>query len=155
MLFDPTTDSQYNNVLQTPIILNHTYFNAVIDTGSTFSLLQQKNWQRLRRNDEHLIKSTQTFMLANGQNQQTRGKVLWECEVYGVKLAVTFYVMNDGDLAVPVILGLDFIKEAKVTIDFSSSRIYLPDANTSHPIFFNELHENAAIQFYAAQGVLI
>ncbi len=152
MLFDPTTDSQYNNVLQTPIILNHTYFNAVIDTGSTFSLLQQKNWQRLRRNDEHLIKSTQTFMLANGQNQRTQGKVLWECEVYGVKLAVTFYVMNDGDLAVPVILGLDFIKEAKVTIDFSSSRIYLPDANTSHPIFFNELHENAAIQFYAAQG---
>ncbi len=152
MLFDPTIDSQNNNVLQTPIILIHTYFNTVIDTGSTFSLLQQKIWQRLRRNDEHLIKSTQTFMLANGQNQRTQGKVLWECEIYGVKFAVTFYVMNDEDLAVPVILGLDFLKEAEVTIDFNSSHVYFPDSNTSHPICFNEPHENAAIQFYAAQG---
>ncbi len=68
MHFDPATNSQYNNILQTPIILNHTYFNAVIDTGSPFSLLQQKNWQGLRRN-YHLIQSTQTFMLANVQNQ--------------------------------------------------------------------------------------
>ncbi len=152
MLFDPATNSQYNNVLQTPVILNHTYFNAVIDTGSTFSLLQQQIWQRLRRNDEQLIQSTQTFMLANGQNQRTQGKVIWECEIYGVKLAVTFYVMDDEDLAVPVILGLDFLKEAKVTIDFHSSRVYLPDSKTSHPICFNEPHDNGAIQFYAAQG---
>lgn len=91
-------------------------------------------------------------MLTNGQSQRTQGKVRWECEIYEVKLAVTFYVMNDEDLAVPVILGLDFLKEAKVTIDFNSSRVYLPDSNSSHPICFNELPENAAIQFYAAQA---
>ncbi len=38
-----------------------------------------------------------------------------------------------------------FFKEAKVTIDFHSSRVYLPDFKTSHPICLNEP------QFYAAQ----
>ncbi|XP_039506983.1 uncharacterized protein LOC120462416 [Pimephales promelas] len=77
MFIDPTFSSQCNNVLQAPIILNHSYFNAVIDTGSTFSLLQHKVWQRLRRRDEQLTRSAQTFMLANGQSQKTQGKILW------------------------------------------------------------------------------
>ncbi|GAA6094206.1 uncharacterized protein LOC125145182 [Tachysurus ichikawai] len=60
--------------------------------------------------------------------------------------------MDDENLAVSVILGLDFLKEAKLTIDFNASRIYLPDANSSHPMCFNKMHEHAATQFYAAQG---
>lgn len=72
MLMDPTFSSQCNNVLQAPIILNHSYFNAVIDTGSTFSLMQQNVWQRLRKKDEQLTRSAQTFMLANGQSENSR-----------------------------------------------------------------------------------
>ncbi|GAA6081372.1 uncharacterized protein LOC125141175 [Tachysurus ichikawai] len=60
--------------------------------------------------------------------------------------------MGDENLAVPVILGLDFLKKAKLTIDFNASRIYLPDANSSHPMCFNKMHKHVATQFYAAQG---
>ncbi|XP_073808802.1 adenosylhomocysteinase isoform X1 [Danio rerio] len=148
MLIDPCL---CDNVLQAPVILNHSYFNAVIDTGSTFSLLQKKLWERLKKKDEQLTRSDQTFMLANGQSQKTLGKVLWACEIYGVKHEVTFHVMDDDSLAVPVILGLDFLKKAKVTIDFNVSRIYLPDANSSHPVCFNKTTEHAAVKFYAAQ----
>ena len=57
MLLDPAAGSQCNNVLQAPLVLNHSFFNAVIDTGSTFSLMQQKVWQRLKRKDELLTKA--------------------------------------------------------------------------------------------------
>lgn len=60
--------------------------------------------------------------------------------------------MDDENLSVPVILGLDFLKEAKLTIDFNVSRIYLPDANSSHPMCFTKMHEHTAVQFNAAQG---
>lgn len=153
MLIDPAAGgSQCNNVLQAPLVLNYLFFNAVTDTGSTFSLMQQKVWQRLQRKDELLTRSAQTFMLANGQSQKTQGKILWECEMYGSKHEVTFYVMNDEDLAVPIILGLNFLKEAKVTIDFNASRISLPDTNSSHPMSFNKMHKHPAVRFYAAQG---
>ncbi|KAI2663134.1 Transposon Ty3-G Gag-Pol polyprotein [Labeo rohita] len=152
MFVDPAFNSHCNNVLQAPLILKHSYFNAVIDTGSTFSLLQEKVWQRLRQKDEQLTKSAQMFMLANGQSQKTQGKVCWQCEIYGVKQEITFYVMEDENLAVPVILGVDFLKKAGVVIDFNASRVYLPDVNSSHPMCFNDVHEPASIQFYVAQG---
>ncbi|RXN25827.1 gastrula zinc finger -like protein [Labeo rohita] len=114
--------------------------------------LSEKVWQRLRQKDEQLTKSAQTFMLANGQSQKTQGKVCWQCEIYGVKQEITFYVMEDENLAVPVILGVDFLKKAGVVIDFNASRVYLPDVNSSHPMCFNDVHEPASIQFYVAQG---
>ncbi|XP_073731162.1 retrovirus-related Pol polyprotein from transposon opus [Misgurnus anguillicaudatus] len=153
MLMDPTPSSHNSSVLQTSIILNQCYFNAVIDTGSTFSLLQHRVWQRLKRKDELLTKSSQTFMLANGQSQRTQGKIVWECEIYGVKRDVTFYVMDNENLAVPVILGLDFLKEAKVVIDFNSSCVYVPDASSNHPMCFSEPQEVANVKFYAAQSI--
>lgn len=152
MLIDP---SLCDNVLQAPVILNYSYFNAVIDTGSTFSLLQKKAWQRLKKKYEQLTRSDQTFMLANGQSQKTQVKVLGACEIYRVKHEVTFEVihviMDDDSLAVPVIVCLDFLKKAKVTIDLNVSRIYLSDANISHPVCFNKINEPAAVKFYAAQ----
>ncbi len=41
MLLDPTSNSQCNCALQVTIVLNPSFFNAVINTGSNFSLLQQ------------------------------------------------------------------------------------------------------------------
>lgn len=79
IFIDPTFSSQWNKVLQAPIIFIHSYFN---DTGSTFSLLKQNVWQRLRKRDEQLTRSAQTFMLANGQSQKTRGKAFWERDIY-------------------------------------------------------------------------
>ncbi|RXN19012.1 gastrula zinc finger -like protein [Labeo rohita] len=114
--------------------------------------LSEKVWQRLRQKDEQLTKSAQMFMLANGQSQKTQGKVCWQCEIYGVKQEITFYVMEDENLAVPVILGVDFLKKAGVVIDFNASRVYLPDVNSSHPMCFNDVHEPASIPFYVAQG---
>ncbi len=73
MLLDPNSNSQCNSVLQAPIVLNHSFFNAVIDTGSPFSLMQQEVWQRLKRKDENLTRSAQTFMLANGQSKKNSG----------------------------------------------------------------------------------
>ncbi len=73
MLLEPNSNSQCNSVLQAPIVLNHSFFNAVIDTGSNFSLMQQEVWQRLKRKDEHLTRNAQTFMLANGQSKKNSG----------------------------------------------------------------------------------
>lgn len=53
--------------LQLSVTINHTNFNAIIDTGSTFSIVQQKIWKKLsRKGTDQFSASNQNFILANG-----------------------------------------------------------------------------------------
>ncbi|XP_050957969.1 activity-regulated cytoskeleton-associated protein-like, partial [Labeo rohita] len=81
--------------LQTSITINHNFINAVIDTGSTYSLIQEKVWKMLKPQAKCLPPSTQTFMLANGHRQKAVGKVRESCEVQGKTFEVQFYVLKD------------------------------------------------------------
>ncbi|RXN25058.1 Retrovirus-related Pol poly from transposon [Labeo rohita] len=123
--------------LQTSITINHKFINAVIDTGNTYSLIQEKVWKMLKPQAKCLPPSTQTFMLANGHRQKAVGKVRESCEVQGKTFEVQFYVLKDGDLAVPIILGLDFLKLSRMVIDFNSDQFYFPDVDTAPNIPFN------------------
>ncbi len=49
MLMDhPNAEKGYQN-LQLPVTIKHTSINAIIDTGSTFSLVQYKIWKKLKK----------------------------------------------------------------------------------------------------------
>ncbi len=114
MLMDhPNAKKGYQN-LQLSVTIKHTNINAIIDTGSTFSLVQYKIWKKLnKKGDDQFTTSKQSFILANGQSQKAIGKVRWMCEIKEEKFEVEFFVMEDKDLAVSVILGLDFLQKSK------------------------------------------
>lgn len=57
------------------VIKGHQY-RAILDTGSTYSLVQESCWKRLKSNREVLQSSRgQSFSLANGYVQSALGKV--------------------------------------------------------------------------------
>ncbi len=63
--------------LSLPISINNYRCQAVLDTGSTYSLLQESCWKRLKSSTETLQSSRgQTFSLANGHVQTAIGKVI-------------------------------------------------------------------------------
>lgn len=110
MLVDQHNAGKGYRALQLPVTINH--IDAIIDTGSTFSIVQKKIWKELtKKGSDQFSISHQNFILANGQCQKAIGKVRWMCEIKEEKFEVDFFVMEDKDLAVSVILGLDFLKK--------------------------------------------
>lgn len=64
------------------------------DTGSTFSIVQKAAWKELnKKGSDQFTTTNQSFMLANGQSQTA--------------IITELFLMEDKDLSVPVILGLD------------------------------------------------
>lgn len=128
MLVDHHNASQGYRALQLPVTINHTNIDAIIDTGSTFSIVQRKIWKELsKEKSDQFTTSNQNFILANGQCQKAIGKVRLMCEIKEEKIEVDFFVMEDKDLAVSVILGLDFLKKSKMVLDFNTLHFHLPE----------------------------
>ncbi|KAK3529718.1 hypothetical protein QTP86_000827 [Hemibagrus guttatus] len=64
----------YKNIAL-PIILRDSYVTAIVDTGSTFSLIQKSLWKRLSHHEGCQPSGGQSFLLANGQRQNSLGKM--------------------------------------------------------------------------------
>lgn len=65
------------NMISLPILLRNRYLQAVIDTGSTLSLIQESCWRQLKHHEVWKSSNGQTFLLANGQSQIALGKSDW------------------------------------------------------------------------------
>lgn len=90
---------QEMRMLTLPIILCGQYFHAMLDTGSTFSLIQESCWRQLESKQKWKSSGGQSFLLANGQVQTALGCSDWEGDVFGQKFLVTIFSL---------ILGMDY-----------------------------------------------
>ncbi len=126
--------------LSLPISINNYRCQAVLDTGSTYSLLQQSCWKRLKSSTETLQSSRgQTFSLANGHVQTAIGKVIWNCTLHGHQYPFTAFVMRDQDLTLPIILGLEFLLDSEIQIDFKDKTYILSEESEGkHPFILDE-----------------
>ncbi len=88
------------------MLIRGRYFQAMIDTGSSLTLLQESCWRQLRHKEQLSSSRGQTFKQANGQVLSALGMWNCECEVQGRRYDLTLYVMKDEDLTVPVIVGM-------------------------------------------------
>lgn len=114
--------------LTLPLTIKGHQYQAILDTGSTYSLIQESCWKRLKSNHEVLQSSRgQSFSLANGCVQSALGKIAWQATIHGHDYPIRAYVMKDCDLAFPVLLGLEFLKMSGITVDFRNSSYSLPE----------------------------
>lgn len=74
----------------------------MVDTGSTFSLIQESCWNQLCHQEQYQPSEGQSFLLANGQRQTAIGKVKWKCEIQEQSVDLILFIMQDADLTVPV-----------------------------------------------------
>ncbi len=114
--------------LTLPITIRGRQYQAILDTGSTYSLVQESCWHQLKSNHEALQSSRgQSFSLANGYVQSALGKVVWQGTTHGHNYPLRAYVMRDCDLAFSVVLGLEFLRTSGIIIDFKNSTYSLPE----------------------------
>lgn len=140
-------------MLTLPIVLRSRYFQAMIDTGSTLSLIQESCWKQLRQQETCKPSQGQSFLLANGQKQTAIGKLRWECELHGRTMDLTLYIMRDADLTVPIILGMDFMLSSGIILDFRRSQYRLPslkDADEDVTFPFLPQVSGSSVHFYLA-----
>lgn len=90
------------------------------------------------------------FLLANGQRQNSLGKVSWRCEVRGQTVDATFFIMQDSDLTVPVVLGIDFLLESKMVLDFHEAQYRMPAITEPKTFPFQQHNVQPSIYFYLA-----
>lgn len=131
--------------LTLPMLIRERYFQAMFDTDSSLTLIQESCWRQLRRKEQLGSNHDQTFKQANGQVLSALGGV------QGRRYDLTLYVMKDEDLTVPIILGMDFLMSTGINLDFWKAQYTLPASNhcqeeTFSFISFNS--PNALLSFY-------
>ncbi len=114
-----------------PIVLRDRYFTAMVNTGSTLSLIQKSSWRQLCKKEPYQLSKYQSFMLANGQHQTAIGKVNWLCWIQGQQVDLTLFILKDTDLTVPIILGMDFLLTTGIVLDFRKALYTLPSKEDS------------------------
>lgn len=111
-------------------------------------------WKQFCKEEVLLSSGGQTFLLTNGHHQAAVGKVLWITKLHDVPVEVEFYIMNDSDLAVPVILGMDFLLKPGMVIDFQLVQYTLPtdgDEVVTHPFIWQDtIPTTNTVHFYLA-----
>lgn len=119
-------------LLTFPVVLQKHPCDAVIDTGSSYSLIQESLWRKWK-DDAESWKSSRglSFALANGQVQRALGEVSWECTLQDNTCPVRLFIMRNQDLSFPLILGLDFLVSVGLKLDFNSFSYSFPGQETA------------------------
>ncbi len=111
--------------LTLPITIRGHQYQAILDIGSTYSLVQESCWHQLKSNHEVLQSSRgQSFSLQKNV-QSALGKVVWRGTIHGHNYPLRAYVMKDCDLAFSVVLGLEFLRTSGIIIDFKKFHIFI------------------------------
>ncbi|XP_047663303.1 uncharacterized protein LOC125140072 [Tachysurus fulvidraco] len=153
-VMQPVKSLDQPEMVTLPIILQGRLFQALVDTGSTLSLIKEAFWKQLRGQEPCKTSNGQSFLLANGLRQEAIGKVVWECELQEKKMDVTLYIMRDTNLTVPLILGMDFLWSSGIVLDFRRSQYRLTrseesgDEEVTFPLMIPE--SCASLHFYLA-----
>lgn len=66
VLLDQSPDHHAYKIISLPIIIRDSYIIAIVDTGSTFSLIQQSLWKQLSPREVCQPSGRQSLLLANG-----------------------------------------------------------------------------------------
>ncbi len=119
--------------LTLPLNIRNHNLETIIDTGSSYSLIQESLWDLIKQERETLQSSKgQTFLLANGHIQHAVGKVSLQCVVHNQVYPLRVFVMRNRDLTFPLIIGLEFLSISGMKLDFAAASYVFPEEEESH-----------------------
>ncbi|RXN36895.1 reverse ribonuclease integrase [Labeo rohita] len=113
-----------SSLLGVSIRVNGREVQAVMDTGSTFTLLQKSAWDKMHDREVKTSKAmpSQKFIMADGTIHHSLDHQLMNFVWHGREYEMGAFIMEDSHLAFPVIIGLDFLRLAGVVVDFEQGR---------------------------------
>jgi len=112
-----------SSLLVVPVTIKGKEVKAVLDTGSTYTLMQESLWKQLGGEPSaNPLVPLQQFIMADGKIHQAFNKKTicynWHEKVCGVDT----YIMKDAHLAFPLIAGLDFLRATEAVVDVGQGR---------------------------------
>jgi hypothetical protein len=114
--------SQLNNITgvmmenMIKVKIGSTATTALLDTGASVNVVSKSFLNEVRGvNFETMPTNPTDIRVANGESIKTLGEVQLSIEMGGHRFDTTFLVLQK--LTLPVIIGMQFFKEHKVTLD--------------------------------------
>jgi len=108
-------------LLKVAIDVSNYHVEAIVDTGSTYSLMQKRLWEAIKKPEEGLLQSlNRTFMVADGKAHVSEGRTPVAYEWHGMVWTIDTYVMPNEHLVFPLVLGLDFLRQTGVQLNVAA-----------------------------------
>ncbi len=105
------------SLLVVPVGIQGSRGDAVLDTGSTHSLMSFTLWMGIKQEGESLSPSEiPKFTMANGQGCKARGRITLLLSLQDTHVSVCIHVLDDGQLCMPLLLGLDFMCTGQIIL---------------------------------------
>ncbi|KAL6461592.1 hypothetical protein MHYP_G00297360 [Metynnis hypsauchen] len=119
------------SLLVVPIQIRGAKGDAVLDTGSTYTLMQESLWGLIARKDEDLLRcGNQAFIMADGQESKALGKFPLVLKLQDVSHKLDVYVLKDDSLYMPLLLGLDFLVNSQMSLQPHLGKYTLPNGKS-------------------------
>lgn len=119
------------NLLLVPITIRSLQGTAVVDTGSTYTLIRKSLWKRIQHKKETLFAADeQRFVMADGTAHPALGKHKITVNWHMLRWNPDMHIMEDRHLAFPFIIGLDFLTEAGVILNLGERTYGLKTGTT-------------------------
>ncbi|GFU55809.1 retrovirus-related Pol polyprotein from transposon 297 [Trichonephila clavipes] len=107
-----------------PILLNETFITALWDTGSEKSFISEEIYRKYFSYQPRQ-KTKDRVVTAQGAPCCHLGRVELQIRIRELQKTWEFYILNN--MQYQCILGIDFIKESKLTLDFDRKSLIIPD----------------------------
>ncbi len=109
--------------LWVPVTIKGKEVKAVVDTGSTFTLMQESLWRQLGGAASARTPTTpQRFIMADGKVHQAMNQSIINYKWLGKMCRGETYIMKDAHLTFGLISGLDFLQPAEAILDIGQNR---------------------------------
>ncbi|RXN04493.1 Transposon Ty3-G Gag-Pol poly [Labeo rohita] len=111
------------SLLIVPVRVNGQEVKAVIDRGSSYTLMQENLWKQLKMDTPSVIASTpQRFIMADGTIHQSRDLQNLHYQWHDQECTLDTYILKNTHLAFPLIAGLDFLTATGAVLEVGQGR---------------------------------
>ncbi|XP_030649811.1 transmembrane protease serine 9-like [Chanos chanos] len=138
--------------LLVPVSIRQWIGKAIVDTGATYTLMQESLWRKMVCSQEKLRPWVEgPLYLANGEATNPLGWVDLNIQLHGLAVSLPVAILPASCLAFAVVLGLDFMHFSGLRLCVRDQTYYLPSA-PSFPFPFQP--ENDAYPLPTIQEIL-
>ncbi|KAL2086441.1 hypothetical protein ACEWY4_017500 [Coilia grayii] len=141
--------------LVVPITIRSWFGKAIVDTGATFTLIQEDVWKDLKASGEELKPwLSGPLYLANGETETPLGLVELKLTLQEHIFNLPVAVLTSNALAYPVVLGLDFLFLSGLQVNVTDLQYRFQAETTAYPFQPSDavVHGDGGLQSTSSAG---